>query len=246
MKSLSIAHLPPDSPAWLLTLIIAALALHIGAGSVGILSGYTAILARKGARLHRRAGLAFVAAMASMGAIGSLLAIWIGQRGNVAAGTLAAYLVATGWMTVRTPQGRTGLFDRAACAFAAAIALLNLLWGFEARVAPGGKLDGYPAGPYFALALVASLFAWGDMRMLTRGGLAGARRLARHVGRMGLSLLMATSFLFVGQQKLLPAALHGSKILLLLGLAPLALTLFWLVRVRLPKRRIVPALAAAE
>lgn len=245
MKPLSIAHLPPHGPAWLLAVVIAALALHVGAGSVGIVSGYTAILARKGGPLHRRAGRVFTIAMASMGAVGSLLAMGIGQRGNVAAGILAAYLVVTSWTTVRTPPGRKGNFDVAAFALAAVIALVNVLWGIEARVAPGGKLDGYPAGPYLALALVAALFAWGDLRVLRKGGLAGAPRLARHVGRMGISLLMATSFLFVGQQKIMPVAWQGSKILLLLGLAPLPLTLFWLVRVGLPARRRTTALTAA-
>jgi hypothetical protein len=114
----------------------------------------------------------------------------------------------------------------------------------EARAAPHRLLDGYPAGPYFGLAIVAALFAWGDLRMLGKGGLAGAARLRRHVVRMGLSLLMATSFLFVGQQKIMPAALHGSKLLLLLGLAPLPLMLFWLVRVGVPARRAVARLAA--
>ena len=47
-KPLSIALLPPHAPACLLVLIVAGLALHIGAGGTGIVSGYTAILARKG------------------------------------------------------------------------------------------------------------------------------------------------------------------------------------------------------
>ena len=245
MTPLSIAYLPPHGPFWLFAIVGAALAFHVAAGGVGILSGYAAILAPKGGPLHRRAGIVFFVAMISMGMVGSLLAIWIAQRGNVAAGILAAYLVATGWVTVRTPPGRTGAVDVAAFAVAAAVALLNLLWAFEARAAPSHRLDGYPAGPYLGLALVAALFAGGDLRMLRKGGLTGASRLARHVGRMGLSLLMATSFLFVGQQKIMPAALHGSPILLLLGLAPLPLTLFWLVRIRRPRRGAAARLAPA-
>jgi hypothetical protein len=245
VKPLSLASLPLDRPSWLVAIVIAALALHIGAGALGIASGYAAILAPKGGPLHRRAGAVFAGAMVAMGAVATVLAIWIGQRGNVAAGALAAYLVATGWMAVRRRPGRTGRSESVGCALAATITVLNLVWGLEARSAPGRLLDGYPAGPYFGLALIAALFAWGDLRMLRKGGLTGAARLTRHVVRMGLSLLMATSFLFVGQQKIMPAALHGSKILLLLGLAPLPLMLFWLVRIRLPRRRAAARLAPA-
>jgi hypothetical protein len=245
VKPLSLAYLPLHSPSWLVAIVIAALALHIGAGALGIASGYAAILAPKGGPLHRRAGAVFAAAMVAMGAVAILLAIWIGQRGNVAAGALAAYLVVTGWAAVRRPAGRTGRFETVGFALAATITVLNMLWALEARTAPGRLLDGYPAGPYFGLASLAALFAWGDLRMLRKGGLTGAARLTRHVVRMGLSLLMATSFLFVGQQKIMPAALHGSKILLLLGLAPLPLMLFWLVRIRLPRRSAAARLAPA-
>ena len=43
-------HLPPGAPWWIFAIVVAALALHIGGGSIGILSGYAAVFARKGAQ----------------------------------------------------------------------------------------------------------------------------------------------------------------------------------------------------
>jgi hypothetical protein len=230
-----LAHLAPGSLRFLLA--AGVLALHIAAGSVAIVSGYTAIFARKGGALHRRSGLVFCGAMLLMGAMGSLLALRIHERNNVAAGLLVAYLVASAWMTIRRPAGRVGRFELGAFAVSFALAEAFLAWGFEARWSPSHRLDGFPAGPYFAVAAIAAFFAWGDFRMIRHGGLAGAARIARHAGRMGFGLFFAAGSFFIGQQKVMPAAWHGSPVLLVLGLAPLALTLFWLVRIRLPAKR---------
>jgi uncharacterized membrane protein len=244
VKPLSLASLSPDAPVWLLALVTGALALHIAAGSLAIVSGYGAMLAAKGGSLHRRAGLVFLAAMLLMGAMGSLLAIRIHERNNVGAGLLAAYLVASAWMTVRRPPGRVGRFEGAAFGAVLAVGATFLFWGFEAQDSPAHRLDGYPPGAFFGVAALCAFFGWGDARLLRKGGLVGTARIARHAGRMGSALFIAAGSLFIGQQKVMPASWHGSPVLLVLGLAPLALTLFWLVRIRLPeRRRAVPAAA---
>lgn len=237
MKSLSLAHFPPDGPLWLYALLAGAFVLHIAAGSLGIVSGYVAIFAGKGGRLHRRAGIVFVLAMAAMAAAAIFLALRIPQRGNVGGGLLAFYLVATGWMTVRREAGRTGGFEIGALILVLAVSAAMAMFGLAARASPGHRLDGYGPGLYFTFAIIAALFAAGDVRMILRGGLAGVQRLSRHILRMGLALFLAAGSFFIGQQKVMPAALHGSPILFLLGLAPLGLMLFWLVRVRLATRR---------
>jgi uncharacterized membrane protein len=249
MTTLAMARLPAGSPLWLFALVLGLLILHIAAASLGIISGYTAVFARKGGRLHRRAGLLFVVAMVTMGVAAVFLAFWIHQRGNVAGGALAAYLVATGWMTVRREPGRVGRFETGALLLVLAMGGAMAAFGVEAQASPSHRLDGYPPAPYFGFTIIAACFAAGDLRMIRRGGVAGAQRLSRHILRMGLAFFVAASFFFIGRQKIMPAALHGSPILLLLGLAPLGLTIFWLVRVRffgglgrVPK---APALARA-
>lgn len=244
MTPLSISHLPEGSPAWLRVAIIAALALHIGAGSLAILSGYAAIAVRKGGGRHRLFGFAFTLSMTVTAVFATLLAAWIGQRGNFVGGLLFFYLVATAWMTVRRPAGSAGLFERRAFLFALALVAMALGFAVQAWLSPQRRLDGYPMGPYIALAAMAAFFAFGDFRLMRRGGVAGAARLARHAGRMGFALFVATGSFFLGQQKVMPLWLHGSPILVALGLAPIPLTLFWLIRIRrAPRSR--PAIAGA-
>lgn len=234
MTAISLSHLPPAS--WLYGLILAALAVHIGAACVAIFAGYGAMGMRKGGSLHRRFGLVFVGSMAAMGLTASLLAVRIHQRGNVVAGLLAVYLVASAWITVRREPGRIGRAEIAAAFVPLAVAALMIVSGLQAAASPAG-LDGYPAGPYFALAFVAGLLLAGDLAVIRRGGISGSRRLARHAGRMGFAFFMAASFFFIGRQALMPVWLRGSAILYGLGLAPLAMTLYWLVRLRFGGRK---------
>jgi hypothetical protein len=184
--------------------------------------------------------------MTVMGITAAGLAIGIRQRGNVAGGVLAVYLAATAWAAVRRPPGRIGRFETGAFLIAAGIALAMAAFAVEAALSPTHRLDGYPAGPHLALAALAAFFAWGDFRMIRKGGLSGTPRLARHVGRMGFALVFVAAFFFIGRQKVMPVFMRGSPVLLVLGLAPLALTIFWLVRIRLGgHRRTYPDLAPA-
>jgi hypothetical protein len=48
------------------------------------------------------------------------------------------------------------------------------------------------------------LAAVGDVRMLARGGITGARRIGRHAWRMSFGLFIATGSFFLGQQQVFP------------------------------------------
>ena len=52
---------------------------------------------------------------------------------------------------------------------------------------------------------------------------------------MCFAFFIATGSFFLGQQDVLPQALRGSPILFVLALAPFAVMLFWLVRLRFAK-----------
>src|SRR4051812_11181560 len=108
MTPISLTHLPPGAPSWLYGLILAALAVHIGAACAAILAGYGAMAVRKGGSFHRRFGLVFVGSMLVMAVTASFLALRIHERGNIAAGILAFYLVLSAWITVRREPGRIG------------------------------------------------------------------------------------------------------------------------------------------
>jgi hypothetical protein len=89
------------------------------------------------------------------------------------------------------------------------------------------------------------LAAAGDVRMLLRGGVFGAKRLARHLWRMCFGLFIAAGSFFMGPsnrplrlfsavgigQHLSPA-LFNTNFYLILTILPLILLVFWQIRVR--------------
>ena len=227
-----ILQVSPES-SWLVRAAAAlVLNLHIGAAGVGLLSGAAALLVRKGARLHRLAGNVFFVSMLVMAGVGACVAPFLPQRGSVLGGTFTFYLVATGWMTVRRKAGGSGRFEIGALLFAVGIAVAGVALGLLAARSPGGKLDGIPAPPHFVFAGLAALAATLDLRLVLVGGIAGAARIARHLWRMCLALLIAAFSFFLGQPLVFPAWLRGSAILFVPEIWVLGMLLYWLVRVR--------------
>jgi uncharacterized membrane protein len=207
------------------------LIVHISAGSLGILSGAAALSVRKGERLHRALGTVFFVSLLTMSAMGAYLAALIPQRGTAVVGLFTFYFVATAWMTVKRKEGSTGRFEVAAFVFALGAAAVLLIWGFLAVNSRTGLLDGIPPAPYFIAASFAAFVAALDLRMLMRGGISGAQRIARHLWRMCFALFFAASNFFIGQQKVMPEFIRGSRILYLPEIAVLGLMIFWLLRV---------------
>ncbi len=82
--------------------------VHICAGTLGVLSGSTALVVRKGSRLHRRSGDVFGISMLSMAASGAYAAFTKSELINVIAGGFTFYLVATAWLTVMRKEKETG------------------------------------------------------------------------------------------------------------------------------------------
>ena len=206
--------------------------LHICGGSLGLLSGAAAMIYRKGSRGHRLAGNVFVISMLALGGSGAYMAMMKSQPGNVLAGTLTCYLVATSWMTAKRGDAETGIFDWGALLVILAVAAAELTFGFEAAMSPTGRKFGFPPAPFFIFGIVASLLASGDIRMMVRGGISGTKRLARHLWRMCFALFIASASVFLARPHLFPAIFRKSGLLVLLTVAPLILMIFWLLRVR--------------
>ena len=97
------------------------LAVHIGMGTLGVLTGAAALLFAKGSGPHRVAGTVFVLAMLLMGATAAVLAVMKPQPGLVVGGLMTMYFIATAWMAGRRKGGETGAFEIGA--FLAALAL---------------------------------------------------------------------------------------------------------------------------
>jgi hypothetical protein len=89
---------------------------------------------------------------------------------------------------------------------------------------------------YYIICGLSVFFAALDFKVILQGGISGAPRIARHLWRMCWAFFIAAGSFFLGQQKVMPAWMHGAWYLYLLALAPLAFMIFWLVRVRIGGR----------
>jgi hypothetical protein len=209
---------------------------HIVAGTIGVLSGFVAAFLRKGSRRHAIAGDVFVISMLALSGSGVILAIMKSQPGNILGGMLTFCLVATAWMAARRRDGGTGIFDWGGLLVCLAIGAFEVTYGLEAAMSPTGMKYDYPPAPYFIFGAVALIAVTGDVRMLVRGGISGAQRIARHLWRMCFALFIAASSVFLARQQLFPALLRKTGVLALLSFLPLMLMIFWLVRVWLKNR----------
>lgn len=209
-------------------------AVHITTGALGLLSGFVALYATKGAPLHRRSGILFVYAMLVVAILGMVIAAGRGVAPaiNVPAGLLTSYLAITALTTVRPPAAGSRWLDMGAMMVALAVGLVSLSFGFEA-VANGGKRSGMPAFPFFMFGVVGMLAALGDIRVIRSGALKGPLRLARHLWRMCFALFIAALSFFIGQAKVFPAPIRIRPLLALPVLAVLVTMFYWLWRVRI-------------
>lgn len=212
------------------------LALHITAGIIGLLSGTLAMSLRKGARGHRAAGNVFTVAMLIMGACGSTLALMKHQTQNVFGGLVTVYLITTAWLTARRREDETGFFDWVALFMALAIGGSMLTLGVRVASGQAEAQEGVPVGMYFFMGTIPLLAAAGDIRMLVRGGISGTPRLVRHLWRMCFGLFIATGSFFLGQQQVIPEVVRKQYLLFPLALLPLAMLIYWRIRVAVGRR----------
>jgi len=213
------------------------LTVHIVAGALGILSGFVALYAAKGATTHRRSGTLFVYAMLTMSLVGATIAlIWdVAPEANAPVGLLTAYLVITAISSVKpsTLSSRAGTIGLLFVPAGVGIALLS--FGLRALASPTGKIHGMPSQPFFIFAFIAGLAVAGDVRLIRSGGvhtLRGTPRLTRHLWRMSVALLIASFSFFLGQAKVIPKPIRIYPLLAVPPLLVFATLVYWLWRVR--------------
>ncbi len=224
-------------------LTLLAFVLHIAGGSIGLASGTVAALAAKGGRLHRAAGNIFFWSMSVM----ALSALYLGfvrpgQLVNVFISIFAFYLIATGWLAVRRAPGVIGTMEKIAAVVAVLLCAPFLLLSFE--LLTGMKpffhsavaLEGPVLIAILGFTTVLTIAALGDLKVLWIGGSAGAPRIARHLWRMCFGLTLATGSAFTnGFARFLPGPYHVPTAFFLPQFLPLALLVFWMIRVRLTR-----------
>jgi uncharacterized membrane protein len=226
-------------------------AVHILAGTLGLLGGYVALYSAKGGRVHRKSGMLFVYAMLTMAIAGMTIAVARGKAPdiNIPAGLITSYMVITALITVRPPDigaERRRWLDVGAMLVALGVGVTMLTFGLQA-VANGGRRNGFPAFPYILFATFGLLGVAGDLRVLRSGALEGRPRLARHLWRMSVALFIAALSFSVQLPKFLPPPLRIRGLIMLPVLAVVVTMFYWLWRVRTRRSRLrVVVVHAAE
>lgn len=219
--------------------------IHICGGTAGLLSGTATMSFRKGSPRHVLAGRIFVASMLVMAAGAAFLGITRHQPNNVGGGIFTFYLILTAWLTARHADGETSKLDWAALLIPLVLGILTWKTGVGVVRSGASSQAGVPVGMIFFMGSVELLAAAGDVRMLIRGGVFGAKRIARHLWRMCFGLFIAAGSFFLGPSNRplrllsnvglgqhLPQALFSTGLYLALTILPLVLLIFWLLRVR--------------
>jgi hypothetical protein len=222
--------------------------VHIVAGSLGLILGYLALYAPKGAGLHRRTGMGFVYAMLILTLTGITIALvkGVAPAVNVPAGLLTAYLVTTSLTTVRPLGPGSRALEVTAMLVAGVVAVASFSFGVEA-LAGGGRRNGIPAFPFFMFGVVGLVGVAGDVGMIRSGSLRGAPRLARHLWRMCFALFIAGIAFFPRLPRLLPTVFTIPGLIAIPLLAVVVTMAYWLWRVRIRRNlRGIAALSVAE
>jgi len=210
--------------------------MHIVAGGLAMVLGAVALVASKGATLHRKSGLLFVYAMLVMGFSGSILALRLSLTNmNVLGGFMAAYFVVTALTTVRPASVWTRWVNQAALLVVIGLSVADIVLGFKAFASPDEALNGVPFFMLFFMATITGLAAAGDVRLLRLGTLAAGPRISRHLWRMCFALFIAAGSFFSIRERVAKILPEPFTTPLMRGLPVLLIFVamfYWLWRVR--------------
>ena len=144
------------------------LAVHIGMGTLGVLTGAAALLFRKGSGPHRVAGTVFVLAMLPMAATASILETMKPEPGSVVGGLMTIYFIATAWVAGRRKDGETGVFEIIAVLAALALAVVFAMGAYA--LATGAMKPPNPIFPYvfYGISGAMALAAVADLSVIWR------------------------------------------------------------------------------
>lgn len=204
----------------------AVLPLHILGGVVALAFGYVALFSKKGAAVHRKAGTGFVVAMTVMSLTGALIATVKPDRGSIIAGLLTFYFVVTGLLTVKQVRWQKQ------------ISTVAMVWGFVTGLfaiwagwwlAQRGRPEAAPMLIFSAMAIGGAI---GDWKMLRAGGIAGRARIKRHLWRLCFAMWVAAASFFWGPPNRVPEVIRYPMVFPIPVLAPIAVMLYWLWKMR--------------
>ena len=126
------------------------------------------------------------------------LAITRHQPNNIGGGILTFYLIGTAWLTARRRDGETSRLDWVLLLIPLVDGILIWMTGLRVLRSGASSQNGVPVGMILFMGSVCLLAAAGDVRMLVRGGVAGVKRISRHLWRMCFGLFIAAGSFFFG------------------------------------------------
>jgi len=158
--------------------------IHFPTGTVGILAAFAALYYPKGSAKHKKAGQVFIVTMIIMLISGGIAGVLKGVADDVFLALLVFYTVFTAWLTIRHRQPVIGILEYLALTYIVIFGLAALL------INPEWEMVREP-GVYTFDAILALMFAVGDIRNILLKGMKRTHRLARHVWRISFSLIWA-------------------------------------------------------
>jgi uncharacterized membrane protein len=211
--------------------------VHICGAVIGLISGFMAMLVRKGSGLHGAIGTVYYYAMLAMGSTAAVVATFYRPvLGNVVVGLLTVYLVVTAWRAGKYRDGRVGRFDVFAMLYVLGVSITAYVGGIQALGHPKFTKDGLPGVMYFMFGTFALIAVTTDFRMLRRGSLLGSYRIARHLWRMSGALLIATMSFWPGQARFLPGLRQYGAFAYIPHIFLIVSMFYWMWRVKRRKR----------
>lgn len=209
------------------------LAAHIILGSLAVIAGTVALVAKKGASWHIKAGTIFAWSMILSSLIGAIIGAinYSAFLITAFAGILGVVLIASSLLTLKSKQ-KYVTFPAYGLAILNGLNCISLISvGLIALEQTGTKLFGFVAEDYFFLAAMTLVVLVGDCMYFMAKNIEPHRRIARHLWRMCLGFFIAAGSAFTGPgMAVFPQAIQESGLLSLPELLILAAMLFWLIK----------------
>ncbi len=208
------------------------LTLHITAGSLAIVAGFSSLIPKKGTPWHKLFGRLFFYAMLGMAGAASYLAVFSSSETiNALIGLFTLYLVLTGRLAASNHKGITTIKEKIAGLFAVLLFLGFLILSIEAARSGEAIIDGVYVEAFYVYTVLAAVAIFLDIKVLVKGGVYGKQRIARHLWRMILALFIAVGSLFLGQPQVFPEFIRSSGLLAAPVFLVVLALFFWMIRV---------------
>ncbi len=206
--------------------------IHFPTGTLAILAAFAAFYYPKGSSKHKKAGQVFTIAMLIMLISGGIAGVLKGTAEDVFLAALVFYTVFTAWLTVRNHQPVIGILEYLALGYIVIFGLAAL------AINPEWEMVREP-GVYTFDAIMALIFAVGDIRNILLKGMSQTHRLARHIWRISFSLVWAALAFSDKIIKMLDSTIEQMPYLVAIpATLVLCIMFYWLYRVY--KGRAIP------